>query len=72
MSEWISVDDELPEYYTPVWTTDGVTVRVGEIVGRSYTPSRKYWRNCERAGVVELFRVKFWKEFVRPEPPQSS
>lgn len=67
--EWISVEDGgYPEYYKPVWGFYGDGVELCRLVGRSYTPARKIWRNME-INNHESWPVTHWAPCDKPPPP---
>jgi hypothetical protein len=68
-THWISVEDKLPEYYDLVWASDGISVVLSRLVGRSYTPYKKLWANLERRGCDTLFGITHWRPAERPDPP---
>lgn len=66
---WISVETRMPDYYETVWASDGIGVALGRLVGRSYEPPLKIWRNVERTGCDELCGIKFWQPCFKPTAP---
>lgn len=70
-SDWVSVEDRLPEYYQDVWVTDGISVVASRLVGRSYTPLKQVWANCERNGCDRLVGIIKWCEMIKPSPPED-
>ena len=48
MDKWINIDEKMPEYYELIWASDGKSVVLSMLVGRSYTPHKKIFSNMER------------------------
>jgi hypothetical protein len=73
MSEWISVKDRLPDYYTMVLCSDiKREYTIGYILQRSDLPKGRMWNiNGSSGGIGTSIEVKppqFWQPL--PEPPK--
>ena len=69
---WIKVSERYPNYYDDVWVSDGNVVLHGRLVGRSFTPNKKIFKEVASFDSNELCGITHWMKLDRPLPPNIS
>lgn len=64
-------DDGYPEYYEPLWCSDGILVIPGLLVGRSFNPPERIFKNKTDQGCSTLSGITHWAKRVTPAPPRG-